>query len=183
MKRWLALLPLVALVGLTVVFAVWTLNRDPEIRPDALVGRQIPETVLPMLTGSTAGPGMVDLKTAGVGRPMLVNVFASWCAPCRIEHPHLMALREQGVAIVGVAYKDDPAATRAFLDELGDPFTMVLVDREGRAGLDLGISGVPETFVVDAYGRVVAKESGPVLDDAAVQRLLAALNAPAERPN
>jgi cytochrome c biogenesis protein CcmG/thiol:disulfide interchange protein DsbE len=121
---------------------------------------------------------VLDLKTAGVGKPMIVNVFASWCAPCRVEHPQLMALQARGVAVVGVAYKDEPAATRRFLDELGDPFAMVLVDAEGRAGLDLGVSGVPETFAVDAMGKVVAKHSGPLVEPADVDRLVAAIQAP-----
>jgi len=133
---------------------------------------------LAMLEGDAASNRMLDLKTAGVGKPMIVNVFASWCAPCRLEHPQLLALQAQGIAIVGVAYKDEPVATRAFLDELGDPFAMVLVDREGRAGLDLGVSGVPESFAVDAMGKVVAKSSGPLLTAAEAQRLADALKAP-----
>ncbi|MDZ4319604.1 MAG: DsbE family thiol:disulfide interchange protein, partial [Phenylobacterium sp.] len=161
------------------LFIGWSLKRDPSIKPDALVGQPIPETVLPLLTGDQAGPGHLDLKTAGVGQPMLVNVFASWCAPCRVEHPALMALRARGVAVVGVAWKDDPVKTRAFLDELGDPYSMVLVDREGRAGLDLGITGAPETFAVDAMGRVVAKFTGPLVDEAEIERLVAAIQAPA----
>ena len=182
MNRWLAILPLVVLAGLTALFVGWSLKRDPAFKPDAMVGQPIPETVLPMLTGDQAGPGQVDLKTAGVGRPMIVNVFASWCAPCRIEHPKLLQLKRRGIAVVGVAYKDEPVATRAFLDELGDPFAMVLVDREGRAGLDLGISGVPETFAVDAMGRITAKQSGPLLDDADIERLVASMQAPS-RPS
>jgi cytochrome c biogenesis protein CcmG/thiol:disulfide interchange protein DsbE len=179
MSRWFALVPLVILVALAALFIGWSLKRDPEIKPAALVGQPIPETVLPMLTGDRAGPGVVDLKTAGVGKPMLVNVFASWCAPCRVEHPKLMELKARGVAVVGVAWKDDPVATRAFLNELGDPFAMVLVDREGRAGLDLGITGAPETFAVDAMGEVVAKASGPLIDDVEVERLVSAMQAPA----
>ena len=188
MSRWFAVVPLVALVALVVFGAVRLADftgrsmadgRGAEYRPDALVGQPVPETVLPMLNGTQAGPGHVDLKTAGVGRPMLINVFASWCAPCRVEHPKLMALKERGVAVVGVAWKDDPVATRAFLDELGDPYSMVLVDRDGRAGLDLGITGAPETFAVDAQGRVVAKFSGPLLEDAEIERLVAAIQAPA----
>jgi cytochrome c biogenesis protein CcmG, thiol:disulfide interchange protein DsbE len=178
MSRWLTVIPLVVLAGLAVLFIGWSLQRDPEYRPDAIVGQTVPETVLPILQGDMAGPQNVDLKTAGVGRPMLVNLFASWCAPCRIEHPQLMGLKARGVAVVGVAYKDDPIATRAFLDELGDPFTMVLVDREGRAGLDLGVSGVPETFAVDAMGRIVAKASGPLLTEADVDRRWTPRHAP-----
>ncbi|HEY0600105.1 DsbE family thiol:disulfide interchange protein [Brevundimonas sp.] len=187
MNRWLALIPLLALLAL-VAFAAVRLGdftgrslaegRGSEYRPDALIGQPVPETVLPLLTGATAGPGVLDLKTAGVGRPMLINVFASWCAPCRLEHPQLMALKARGVAVVGVAWKDDPVKTRAFLDELGDPYAMVLVDRDGRAGLDLGITGAPETFAVDAMGRVVAKSSAPLMDQAEIDRLVEAMQAP-----
>ena len=179
MNRWLSVVPLIVLVALAVLFIGWSLKRDPSVKPDALVGQPIPETVLPLLNGDQAGPGHLDLKTAGVGRPMLVNVFASWCAPCRIEHPNLMALKARGVAIVGLAWKDEPVATRAFLDELGDPYSMVLVDREGRAGLDLGITGAPETFAVNAMGVVVAKFSGPLVDEAEIERLVAAIQTPA----
>lgn len=178
MNRWFSLIPLVVLVALAALFIGWSLKRDPAVKPDALVGQAIPETVLPILTGDQPGPGHVDLKTAGVGRPMLVNVFASWCLPCKVEHPKLMALKARGVAVVGVAWKDAPADTRAFLDELGDPYSMVLVDQEGRAGLDLGITGAPETFAVNAMGQVVAKSSGPLVDDAEIERMVAAIQAP-----
>lgn len=182
MNRWLALTPLAVLAALAVLFVGWSLNRDPAYKPDAMVGQQIPQTVLPMLTGDQPGPGNLDLKTAGVGKPMLVNVFASWCAPCRVEHPKLLELKARGVNVVGVAYKDEPVATRAFLDEMGDPFALVLVDHEGRAGLDLGISGVPETFAVDAMGRITAKHSGPLLNDADIERLVASMQAPPRQP-
>ena len=178
MSRWLTVIPLIVLVALAALFIGWSLKRDPEFKPDALVGQSVPETVLPILQDGVAGPRNVDIRTAGVGRPMIVNIFASWCAPCRIEHPRLLALKAQGIAVVGVAYKDEPEATQAFLDELGDPFAMVLVDREGRAGLDLGVSGVPESFAIDAMGRIVAKSSGPLLTDEDVERLTSALVAP-----
>lgn len=184
MNRWLALVPIAALAALGVFLMVQLghLSGAPgggrEYRPDALVGQPIPETVLPILRGEAASNEHLDLKTAGVGKPMIVNLFASWCAPCRLEHPQLLKLKAQGINVVGVAYKDEPVATRAFLDELGDPFGLVLVDREGRAGLDLGVSGVPESFAVDAYGVIVAKSSGPVLTDEDLQRLVEALKAP-----
>ncbi len=171
MNRWLAFAPLVVLAALAVLFVGWSLKRDPQVSPDALVGRPIPEVVLPML----GGEGEVDLRVAATGQPMVLNVFASWCAPCRIEHPQLMALQAQGVRVVGVAYKDEPADTRAFLEELGDPYAVVLVDREGRAGIELGISGVPETYAVDAMGVVVAKHTGPLVDQRDVDTLIAGL--------
>ncbi len=178
MSRWFSIVPLVVLAALAALFIGWSLKRDPAFKPDALVGQTVPETVLPILQDGVAGPQNVDIRTAGVGKPVIVNVFASWCAPCRLEHPRLLALEAQGIAVVGVAYKDEPEATQAFLDELGDPFAMVLVDREGRAGLDLGVSGVPESFAVDAMGRIVAKSSGPLLTDEDVERLTSALVAP-----
>ena len=174
----LVLLPLLlfALVG---IFLAVGLTRDPSTLPSALIGRPAPDFALPPLEGRDEhGLARADLG----GQPMLVNVFASWCAPCRIEHPKLLQLKRRGIAVVGVAYKDEPVATRAFLDELGNPFAMVLVDREGRAGLDLGISGVPETFAVDAMGRITAKQSGPLLDDADIERLVASMQAPSRPP-
>lgn len=180
MKRWLALLP-IAVLAVIAIFLAIQMNRmastgqGSEYRPDALVGQELPLTVLPILEGDVASSRMLDLKTAAVGKPMVLNLFASWCAPCRLEHEQLMALKARGIKVVGVAYKDDPVRTRAFLDELGDPFDLVLVDREGRAGLDLGISGVPETFVVDAYGVVRAKISGPILTQSDLQGVIAAV--------
>ncbi len=173
MNRWLALAPLVVLAALAALFIGWSLKRDPVIKPDAMVGQMIPASSLPRLNDPTTA----DLKALAAGRPVLVNLFASWCAPCRIEHPKLMELKARGVVVIGVAYKDEPVATRAFLEEMGDPFDAVLVDREGRLGLDLGVSGVPETFAVDASGRIRAKQAGPLLDDRDVMRLTQALRA------
>jgi cytochrome c biogenesis protein CcmG/thiol:disulfide interchange protein DsbE len=170
-KRWFAVIPLVALVALAVLFVGWSLRREPEYRPDAMVGQPLPATSLPVLTGAVPGPRTASLAEVAQGRPVVVNLFASWCAPCRIEHPQLMAMRDQGITVIGVAYKDDPAETRAFLDELGDPFEVVLVDREGRAGLDLGVSGVPETFVVGADGTIVTKLAGPIIEAGEARRL------------
>ena len=182
MNRWLAILPIAALVALA-VFLAMQMNRmsatgqGAEYRPDALVGQELPLTVLPILDGDEASNQMLDLKTAAVGKPMVLNLFASWCAPCRLEHEQLMALKARGIKVVGVAYKDEPVKTRAFLDELGDPFDLVLVDREGRAGLDLGVSGVPETFVVDAYGVIKYKVSGPILTEQDLDAVIKAVGA------
>ena len=94
--------------------------------------------------------------------PVLINFFASWCAPCEFEHLQLTALKARGVRIVGVAYKDAPQNSQAFLTRLGDPFDRVLVDRQGTAGIEFGLTGVPETYAVDAQGIIVGKFAGPL---------------------
>lgn len=162
MKRLIALLPLIALAALAGLFALFSLNRDPTVKPDALVGQPLPAVALPGLAGEPPAP-----LASVVRGPTYVNVFASWCAPCEFEHPRLMALRAAGARVVGVAYKDDPVKTRAFLARLGDPFHEVRIDREGRAGIELGISGVPETYLVGSDGVVLAKFSGPLTPDVA----------------
>ena len=166
MKRWIAFLPLFVLGLLAVLFATFGLHHDPHVTPAALVGKPLPSQVLPPLAGGQP----VDLR-ATVEGPTIVNVFASWCAPCIEEAPMLMAMKTSGVRMVGVAYKDEPGRTSVFLEQHGDPFATVLVDRDGAAGLDLGVSGVPETYVVSPQGRVLAKHSGP-LSEADAQSLM-----------
>lgn len=167
MNRWLAFLPLAALLALGVLFSLYSLKRDPQVQPDALVGKPLPDLVLPAL--DTGRP--VRLHDAAQPAPVLVNVFASWCAPCEIEHPVLVDLKKQGVRIVGVAYKDAPENTKAFLGRLGDPFAERLVDRDGRAGIDLGVTGVPETYLVGADGVILAKHTGPLTPEKARELL------------
>ena len=99
--------------------------------------------------------------------PLLVNFYASWCAPCAEEAPALMALKAQGVRIVGVAWKDAPDKAQTFLRDHGDPFAERLVDQSGRAGVDFGVSGVPETFAVDSSGVIRAKQALPLTPDTA----------------
>lgn len=157
MKRLVALLPLIGLAGLAALFLLFSLNRDPNVKPDALVGRPLPAVALPGLDGSPPAP----LPTTVQG-PTYVNLFASWCAPCAYEHPLLTGLTRDGARVVGVAYKDDPAKTRGFLQRLGDPFADVRVDQEGRAGIELGVTGVPETYLVGSDGVIIAKHAGPL---------------------
>ncbi len=170
MRRWLPLIPLAVLLALGVLFAGYALHHDPKVSPDALVGQPVPALSLPRLDGAPD-----EALRASVQGPTLVNVFASWCAPCAIEQPELMRLKAQGVRVVGVAYKDDPARTRAFLERLGDPFAAVLVDRSGDAGVELGVTGVPESFLVGADGVIFAKHTGPLTPadaDGVARRLL-----------
>jgi cytochrome c biogenesis protein CcmG/thiol:disulfide interchange protein DsbE len=159
-KRVLPFVPLVAVAALGLLFAGYGLHHNPQVFPAALVGKPLPQDALPPLQG----PGPPRTIAATLKGPALVNVFASWCAPCAEEAPQLMQLKAQGVPLVGVAYKDDPGNTLGFLDRRGNPFDIVLVDSSGDAGVDFGISGVPETFVVDGKGMIVAKHVGPMTD-------------------
>jgi cytochrome c biogenesis protein CcmG/thiol:disulfide interchange protein DsbE len=163
LKRWLAALPLLALAALAVLFAAYSLNRNPQVDPKALVGKPIPALALPSLDDGRPTP----LRGAAAGQPALVNFFASWCAPCEVEHPVVGALAAKGVRIVGIAYKDAPENTKAYLTRLGDPYAARLVDRDGRAGIEFGVTGVPETFLVDARGVILAKHTGPLTAESA----------------
>jgi cytochrome c biogenesis protein CcmG/thiol:disulfide interchange protein DsbE len=158
MSRWLAALPLIALVALGGLFYFFALKRDPQVQPQALVGKMVPDLTLPTL--SEGQP--VRIRAAAAEGPMIVNFFASWCAPCEVEHPVLMGMKGQKVRIVGIAYKDAPPNTQGFLNRLGNPFAQVLVDRDGRAGVEFGVTGVPETYVIARDGMVLAKHTGPL---------------------
>jgi cytochrome c biogenesis protein CcmG/thiol:disulfide interchange protein DsbE len=166
MKKWVALIPLAVVVLLAALFAGYGLKRDPQVVPDTLVGRQAPAVTLPDL--ATGAPTPIR---AGIEGPVFVNFFASWCGPCIVEAPALMAMKSQGVKIVGVAYKDAPADTRAFLAEHGNPFATVLVDRDGRQAIEFGVSGAPETFLIDAKGKVIAKHSSVMTPEKAEEML------------
>lgn len=158
MNRWLAILPMVALMALGGLFYFYALKRDPHVQPQALVGKLVPDISLPTLTDGRP----VRIRQAAAEGPMLVNFFASWCAPCQVEHPVLMDLRGARVRVVGIAYKDAPPNAQAFLTRLGDPFAQVLLDRDGRAGIEFGVTGVPETYVIGRDGMVLAKHTGPL---------------------
>jgi cytochrome c biogenesis protein CcmG/thiol:disulfide interchange protein DsbE len=130
------------------------------VQPQALVGQPVPN-----LTLTTLAEGQpANLREAASAGPYLVNFFASWCGPCEIEHPTWMKLKGQTVRVVGVAYKDAPQKTQGFLDRLGDPYAEVLVDRDGRAGVEFGVTGVPETYLVGRDGVIIAKHTGPITE-------------------
>ena len=168
MKRWLAALPLAVLAALAVLFAVFALQHDPHVVPQAMVGKPMPALSLPDLDDGRPRA----LRELAGGGPVLVNFFASWGGPCVVEHPVLRALGAQGVQVVGVAYKDAPEDAQAFLARLGDPFVVRLIDRDGRAGVEFGVTGVPETFLIDGDGTILAKHAGPMSPEIA-QALLA----------
>jgi cytochrome c biogenesis protein CcmG, thiol:disulfide interchange protein DsbE len=157
-RRLAALVPVLAFLGLIGVFAGYLIaHRTPQVTPRAMVGKPAPAESLPPLEG---GPP-VALSSATAG-PTLVNFYASWCAPCAQEAPALAALNAHGVRIVGVAWKDDPANTKTFLARYGDPYAARFVDRDGRAGIDFGVSGVPETYVIGADGKILDKVAEPL---------------------
>jgi cytochrome c biogenesis protein CcmG/thiol:disulfide interchange protein DsbE len=159
-SRWFAILPLVVLAALAVLFVGYGLHHDPHVNPAALVGHAAPAEALPPLEGGQPKA----LPTKG---PVLINFYASWCAPCVEEAPALMALKAQGVRIVGVAWKDTPSGAQSFLAQHGDPFAEKFIDRSGRIGVDYGVSGVPETFAVDASGVIRAKQAAALTPDTA----------------
>ncbi|MFO7856909.1 MAG: DsbE family thiol:disulfide interchange protein [Paracoccaceae bacterium] len=175
MKRpplWAAI-PLVLVLAFGVL--AWTmLGRDKDTLPSVLIDRPSPDMDLPPLEEGGAGLTTAMLQADGV---KLVNVWASWCGPCRVEHPELMRLEEMGVTILGLNYKDKPANAKGFLTELGDPYESVGVDERGRAGIEWGVYGVPETFVVDGDGRIAFKHVGPIQNDDLETKILPAMRA------
>jgi len=160
-------IPLVILGVLLAFFAVG-LNRDPRVLPSPLIGKPAPAFELPVLAFPQANAASVRLSNAEfAGKPYLVNFFASWCAGCQVEHPYLMQLAKQGaVTIVGIDYKDADADVRQWLAARGNPYAPILVDLDGRAGIDFGVYGVPETFVVGADGRILHKHVGALTPEA-----------------
>ena len=163
MTRWLFALPLALFVALAAWVAVPLIRGDdPAVLSSALINRPAPEFSLPPLPGRADGLASADLG----GRPVLVNVFASWCAPCLAEHPLLMRLSgELAVPILGINHRDEPADALAWLARHGDPFERIGADREGRVSIDWGVYGVPETFVVDGGGRIRFRHAGPLTPD------------------
>jgi cytochrome c biogenesis protein CcmG, thiol:disulfide interchange protein DsbE len=134
---------------------------DPRGVPSALIGRPVPDFALPPLPGANLPPlTIADLRAPG--RPVLVNFWASWCMPCVIEHPQLMRLSRQGVAVYGINYKDRPAEANGFLQRHGNPFARLGVDEPGRVAIDWGVYGVPETYLIDPRGVIRWRYAGPI---------------------
>jgi cytochrome c biogenesis protein CcmG/thiol:disulfide interchange protein DsbE len=155
---WKAVIPLVIFIGLVIVLAVG-LNRDPRLVPSPLIGKPVPAFELPRLSDPQKTFGVDDLK----GKVSLLNVWASWCASCRAEHPLLVEVAKQAaVPIYGLNYKDKREDALHWLDSLGNPYTAVAFDADGKVGIDLGVYGAPETYVIDKNGMIAYKHIGPI---------------------
>ncbi len=151
-------LPPLLFAGLALMF-VWGMGRDdPRALRSTREGGPAPTLTLTELGGS---PPFTD-EMLRDGQVKLVNFWASWCTPCRVEHPQLTAMAREGIVIYGINYKDDPTKALNFLDELGNPFAGLAADPNGRTALDWGLYGVPETFVIDGNGLVVLRFAGPI---------------------
>lgn len=162
------LLPLIVFIALAIFLAVG-LNLNPRDIPSPFIGKPVPAFSAPKLANPTEKLTPADFK----GQVWLFNVWASWCESCRAEHPLLNEFAKQGlVAIVGLNYKDDPKAAKSWLNTLGNPYTVSIMDQEGRIGIDFGVYGVPETFVIDKKGIIRHKLTGPISPDAIQQVLL-----------
>ncbi|OGT57016.1 MAG: thiol:disulfide interchange protein [Gammaproteobacteria bacterium RIFCSPHIGHO2_12_FULL_63_22] len=160
-RRLLPLLFFAALAALLFVGVRMNSGRDTSAIPSPLIGKPVPTFSLPVLGDASRMVSNTDLR----GKPFLMNVWGSWCPTCREEHPHITALARSGkVRVIGYNYKDEPADAQRWLQEFGDPFEFNLADQEGRAALDWGIYGAPETFLVDANGVVRWKLVGPITE-------------------
>ena len=159
-RRLRYLVPVFLFVALAAALGVQLLTGDPGKVPSALIDKPVPEFALPPVQGFEDAGGFEDADL-GKGEIALVNIFASWCGPCRVEHPLFMALAEAGtVPLYGINYKDTPDDAERWLGRLGNPYTLMGADLDGRTGIDWGVYGVPETFVVDGAGRIRHRHVG-----------------------
>jgi cytochrome c biogenesis protein CcmG/thiol:disulfide interchange protein DsbE len=168
LRGLLMALPLAAFVGLAVLFWFGLRSGDPSLIPSALIGHPAPQTPLPALEGLVNSdkpvPGLDP--AAFKGKVSVVNVWASWCVPCHDEAPLLTALgQDKRIQIVGINYKDDANNARRFLGRYGNPFSIVGVDSNGRAAIEWGVYGVPETYVIGRSGKILFKLVGPITPD------------------
>lgn len=160
MGRLISVVPLVLLLGLAAYFAMG-LTRDPRLVPSVLIDKPVPAFDLP----SFGAPGAKFNNEKIRGHISLVNVFASWCIACRAEHPLLLAIsKSKRVAVYGLAWKDKPSELKVWLEELGNPYLAIGDDASGRTAIDFGVTGAPETFVIDRRGRIRFKQIGPIDD-------------------
>jgi cytochrome c biogenesis protein CcmG/thiol:disulfide interchange protein DsbE len=160
MNRIIFVIPVIAFIALVGFFG-FGLTQDPKELPSQLIDRPLPQFALPGIEAAPGGgPGFAS--AALKGEPALLNIFASWCAACPQEHPVLTRITGEGFPVYGIAWKDKPADSRDWLARFGNPYRAVAADEAGRTAIDLGVTGVPETFIVDKAGRVRFKQIGPI---------------------
>jgi len=148
-----------AIFAAFLLLALVGMNRDD---PDALPSTRLDQPAPPVVLSELPGKAVFDDATLRNGELKIVNYWASWCAPCRVEHPTLLRLAEQGLPMYGVNYKDKPKNALGFLEELGDPYRAVGADKDGQMALDWGVYGIPETFIIDGDGTVLLRYAGPM---------------------
>jgi cytochrome c biogenesis protein CcmG, thiol:disulfide interchange protein DsbE len=169
MNRWLPFIAFLALAALLYAGIQLSSTRDPNAIPSPLIGKPAPTFSLPDFNDPTRTVTNADL----LGKPYLLNVWASWCPTCRIEHPIITEVAKRGlVKVVGYNYKDEPDEARRWLQQFGDPYHLIIADQDGRRAIDWGIYGAPETFLIDAQGIVVFKHAGPVSWDIVQEKIL-----------
>ena len=164
-RRFIVLVPLILFAGLTALFLVRLNAGDPSLIPSALIGHAVPQTALPPIAGLKRDGGAVPgIDPASFqGAVTVVNVWASWCVPCHDEAPLLMQLaQDQRLRVIGINYKDDADNARRFLGRYGNPFAAAGADQNGRAAIEWGVYGVPETFVIGRDARIAYKLVGPI---------------------
>lgn len=186
MRRFGPALPLLIFAVLAGLFWYALQGGDPSRLPSAMIGKPVPEFTLPPIGGLSAEgkevPGFASSDLAQ-GEPTLVNVFASWCVECQVEHPVLLALsQEPGIRLYGIDYKDDTASARRFLGRYGNPYARVGADASGRVAIDFGVYGVPETYVVTGDGKIAYRHVGPLTEDAIRDKILPLLKPPQGKP-
>ncbi len=164
MKRAVFVVPVVLFALLVLIMAMLLTDSErianPARLPSPLVGKPLPEFDLPAVSASV--PGGLSSHVIR-GQVSVVNIFASWCGPCIIEHPSITQLARQGIPVYGISYRDDPVDTERWLRKHGNPYRAVGNDRNARASMEWGVTGVPETFLIDADGRVAHKHVGPIM--------------------
>lgn len=152
-------MPLCGFLALVLVLWLGFSLNDPHVLPSALLDRPFPEFDLPSLKDEDRRLTVMDIK----GRIVLVNVWATWCPTCKAEHSELLRLKQRfGLDIIGIVYKDEPEEARRWLEAYGDPYAFNIVDREGRLGIDLGVYGAPESFLLNSEGQILYKRVGEV---------------------
>ena len=186
MRRFGPALPLLIFAALAGLFWYALQGGDPSLLPSPLIGKKVPEFSIPPIAGLSAEgkdvPGF-DSSDLAQGEPTIVNVFASWCVECQVEHPVLLALGQQpGIRLYGIDYKDVEASARRFLGRYGNPYARVGADAWGRTAIDFGVYGVPETYVVTGDGKIAYRHVGPLTEDAIRDKILPLLKPPDKKP-